>query len=262
MALRDVADGDRRDAAQPPEPRRRGLRERRPHQRHGKQVEQRAAQVRVPLGDVAAEVDAELEALRLDRVQRALDELLELVVGAQQRARLARPGSSRRRASCGGRAPPRAATRSSRPSGTRRSRRGCRRATWRMPGEALVAQIGVGADDLGRRKRVAATPRDGRRRSVPSSAGALRLDDEQVRVVGHDAEQDGPDESLHLHRIVTRSHERIGLRADRRSGSRACRADNPSARRSARRARRGRRRRHSSRECRARRGRGRSRSSP
>ena len=39
------------------------------------------------LGQVAAEVNAELEAFRLDFVQGALDQLLELVVGTQQRAR-------------------------------------------------------------------------------------------------------------------------------------------------------------------------------
>ena len=87
VALRNLADRNRRDAAQAPRPRRRRFRERCPHQRHGEQIEQRAAQIRVALGHVAAEVDAELEALRLDLVQRALDELLELVVGAQQRAR-------------------------------------------------------------------------------------------------------------------------------------------------------------------------------
>ena len=40
----------------------------------------------MPLREVATEVDAELEAFRANRVQRALDQLLELVVGAQQRA--------------------------------------------------------------------------------------------------------------------------------------------------------------------------------
>jgi hypothetical protein len=79
VALRDVARRDRADRRQPPAVL--ALGELRPQQGRREGLEQARRQAVVGLGQVLAEVDAELEARRPDPGQRVLDDLVELVVG-------------------------------------------------------------------------------------------------------------------------------------------------------------------------------------
>ena len=126
---------------------------------------------------VAAEIDAEVEALRLDRVQRALDHLLELIVGAQQRARfhvLDRRNAGHRAMAARGRQQRHVVTRGLILVGIAE----VVDAEVAPCGERLVTQVRVGAQDLGRRELeppLLGVIDDDQRGHL---SGALRLDHE------------------------------------------------------------------------------------